>query len=233
MKFTNYLRPAWVLAAAGWGAQLSAATPDFTGVWQAVSPPSALKTVEGKLPPLLPEAAQLYQQRVAARKAGDIGFDDTAKCQPPGLPRAYFMGMPFEIQQEANTLYVLFQWNRLFRAVDIGISHDQQNMYAPTYFGFATGSWDKDALVIDSQLFNDMTLLDAAGLPHSMDMQVVERWALDKQGSTIQATFTIEDAQFYAAPWSFKATFKRMPSGTEIQEDVCLERMGAVKRLVR
>lgn len=210
--------------------QLWAATPDFTGVWQAASAPVALKTLDGKVPPMLPEAAKLYQERVAARKAGDTSFDNTTRCQPPGLPRAYFMG-PFEIQQEEKFLYVLFQWNRLFRAVDMGITHDEQNMYAPAYFGFATGSWDKDALVIDTVLHNDMTILDAAGLPHSMDLHLVERWTLDKSGNSIEVQITVEDPAYYSAPWSFKTRFKRMPAGTEIQEDVCLERIGAVKRI--
>lgn len=201
------------------------AAPDFTGVWQAAKSPSALMTSEGKLPPLTPEAKKLYDQRVAMRKAGDTSFDDTTRCQPPGLPRSYFMGMPFEIQQEKDSVYVNFQWNRLFRYVDMNISHDQQNMYAPLYYGFATGSWDKDTLVIDTVLFNDMTLLDAAGLPHSMDMHMVERWDLSKDGKTINAQFTIEDAEYYSKPWSFTAQFKRMAKDTLIQEDVCLERI--------
>lgn len=201
------------------------AAPDFTGVWQASKSPTTLLTSEGKLPPLLPEALKLYQERVAARKAGDTSFDNTTRCQPPGLPRSFFMGMPFEIQQEAQFVYVNFQWNRLFRVIDMNITHDQQNMYAPLYHGFAIGSWDKDTLVIDTVLFNDMTLLDAAGLPHSMDMHLVERWNLSKDGNTINAQFTIEDAEYYSKPWSFTAQFKRMPKGTIIQEDVCLERM--------
>lgn len=200
------------------------ATPDFTGVWQAVKAPTTLLT-SGKLPPLLPEAQQLYQQHIAARKAGNTSFDNTTHCQPPGLPRTYFMGMPFEIQQQTDAVYVNFQWNRLFRAIDMNSSHDKQNMYAPLYYGFATGSWDKDTLVIDTILFNDMTVLDAAGLPHGMDMHVVERWDLSKDGKTIKAQFTIEDAEYYSKPWSFSAQFKRLPKDSIIQEDVCLERM--------
>ncbi|MGC3980304.1 MAG: hypothetical protein QM808_03505 [Steroidobacteraceae bacterium] len=206
------------------------AAPDFTGVWQATKSPTALMTSEGKLPPLTADAKKLYDERVAARKAGDLSFDDTTRCQPPGVPRGYFMGMPFEIQQEKDTVYVNFQWNRLFRYVDMNISHDQQNMYAPLYHGFGTGSWDKDTLVIDTVLFNDTTLLDAAGLPHSMDMHLVERWDLSKDGKTINAQFTVEDSEYYSKPWSFTAQFKRMPKDTIIQEDVCLERIKTSKK---
>jgi hypothetical protein len=201
------------------------AAPDFTGIWQASQSATVLRTIDGKLPPLKPEAQQLYQQRLTARKAGDTRFDNTTRCQPPGLPRSYFMGMPFEIQQETASVYVFFQWNRLFRAIDMNIPHDKQNLYAPLYNGFATGSWEQDTLVIDTVLFNDTTLLDAAGLPHSMDMNLVERWQLSKDGKTIHARFTITDPEFYSAPWSFTAQFKRLPKDSIIQEDVCLERM--------
>ncbi|MFT3905667.1 MAG: hypothetical protein QM718_05125 [Steroidobacteraceae bacterium] len=204
------------------------ATADFSGVWQAVDAPAALRTEQGALPPLLPQARQSYEAHLAARKAGDASFDPTTQCQPPGTPRAYFMGMPFEIQQEQKDIYILFQWNRLFRVVDLGISHDQQNMYAPTFFGWSVGSWQQDELVIDSVLFNDSTLLDAAGLPHSMDLHTIERWRLSRDGQRIDARITIEDPASYAQPWSFRASFRRLPKGTEIQEDVCLERLGLV-----
>lgn len=211
------------------GSAVACAGTDFSGLWQAVDPPVALHTEQGELPPLLPQARASYEAHLAARKAGDNRFDPTTQCQPPGTPRAYFMGMPFEIQQQHKDLYILFQWNRLFRVVDLDISHDQQNMYAPTYFGWSVGSWQQGELVIDSVLFNDTTLLDAAGLPHSMDLHTVERWRLSRDGRSIDARVTIEDPASYAKPWSFRARFRRLPKAAEIQEDVCLERLGLVK----
>lgn len=213
-----------------WIGCAAAAAPNFNGVWQASANITALRTSDGKLPPLLPEAKKIYEQHLAARKAGDTSFDNTARCQPPGVPRAYFMGMPFEIQQDDKAVNVLFQWNRLYRIVDLGLTHEQQNLYAPTYFGFATGNWEGDTLVIDTVLYNDTTVLDEAGLPHSMDLHTVERWQLKNGGKTIEAAITIEDPQNYSAPWTFKTQFKRLPVGTEIQEDVCLERLKLIRR---
>lgn len=210
-------------------ANAAALRPDFTGVWIVEKPMDALRTMEGKLPPLLPEARAVYDSRVAARKRGDASFDLTLQCQPPGLPRIYDMRMPIEIQQEERLLAMNFQWNRLFRIVDLGITHEQQQQYAPTFFGWSTGNWDGDTLVIDSVLFNDTTLLDAAGLPHSMDMRVTERWRLVNGGRGAEVEVTIEDAGYYASPWTYRLRMRKAPSRTEIQEDVCLERRGLVK----
>lgn len=206
------------------------AAPDFSGVWLVERPIDTLRTDAGVLPPLLPESRQTYDGRVAARRRGDLSFDPTTQCQPPGLTRGYFMRMPLEVQQEERFVYIDYQWNRLFRVVDLGVTHEQQNMYAPTFFGWSTGNWSGDTLVIDSVLFNDTTLLDAAGLPHGMDMHVVERWRLAGNGNRIEITVTVEDPQHYAAPWTFKTSMRRAPRGTEIQEDICLERQNLIRR---
>lgn len=210
------------------GASALAAPADWNGIWVPIKPPAALRTDAGKLPPLLPEARKLYDQRVAARKAGDASFDGTTRCQPPGIPRAYAMGTPFEIQVEDRFVYMLFEFNRLLRVIELDISHDRQAQFAPYYFGWAVGKWQGETLVVDDILFNDTTLLDAAGLPHSLDMHVTERWQLE--GKQLTASFTIDDPAFYSEPWTTRLTFKRAPRGTLIKEDVCLERLNLIRR---
>ena len=200
-----------------------AATPNFNGVWLPANDVTALQTEDGQLPPLLPEAKAIYEANVTARQQGDTGFDPTMRCQPPGIPRAYFMG-PMEVQQDGKFIYINFEFNRFFRVIDLDVTHGQQDIYAPTYYGWSTGYWDDDTLVIDGIFFNDTTLLDAAGLPHSMDLHVIERWEMT-DNSHLKMTITLEDPQMYSRPWRFSAQFERAPKGTEILEDVCLERM--------
>jgi hypothetical protein len=36
---------------------------------------------------------------------------------------------------------------------------------------------------------------------------------------------TIEDPRTFSHPWTARVTYKRMPRGTELQEDVCRERV--------
>ena len=218
-----------VLALAGviaFPAAATAAPPDLTGVWRALDPPQALRTSDGKLPPLLPAAQQVYEQHIAARKVGDESFDDTWSCKPPGLPRALSMGL-FEILQGPGQIFFLFEWNREVRTIDVGISHHEQNMYAPTYFGFSIGTWSGDTLTVDTEGFNDTTILDAAGLPHSEELHLVERYRLANAGRTLTALISIEDPKTYARPWETALTFRKQPGEVQIQEDVCLERKAA------
>jgi hypothetical protein len=205
----------------------------FNGVWVAVKPPVALRSDSGALPPLTVEAQTLYAAHVAARKAGKADFDGTLLCQPPGLPRVYLMGMPFEIQVEEKFIHFLYQWGRNNRVVELNTTHENQKLFAPYYFGWGTGAWQGGALTIDSVLFNDTTLLDNVGLPHSIDMHLAERWTLGSDGNSLAAAFTIDDAANYTAPWTTTLHFKRAPKGTEIQEDICLERLNLVNRWER
>jgi len=212
----------WLMVLAG--AQLANAAPNLNGLWQTVKPPEALRTLNGGLPPMLPAAKELYEQNLAARQRHDLTFDNTVRCQPPGLPRIYLEGMPFEIQQQDDAIYVLYQWNRLFRVIEMNIGHDQQNIYGPTFLGFAVGHWEAAALVIDTIGFNDTTLLDNAGLPHSEDLHVTERWKLEHDGQRIDVLVTVEDAHTFTAPWQFRLQFRKLPASADIHEDVCLER---------
>jgi predicted SnoaL-like aldol condensation-catalyzing enzyme len=207
-------------------AAVASAPPDLNGVWSAADPQQALHTTDGKLPPLLPAAQLVYEQHIAARKAGDESFDITSSCKPPGLPRALSMGR-FEILQEPSQIFFLFEWNREVRMIDIGISHHEQNIYAPTYFGFSVAAWSGATLTVDTVGFNDTTILDAVGLPHSEELHLIEHYRLEDAGRTLRALISIDDPKTYARPWEIVMTFRKQPQEAQIQEDVCLERKAA------
>jgi hypothetical protein len=83
----------------------------FSGVWEIEKPVFAVRTVSGKLPPLLPEAARIYQQHVAARRRGDTSFDSATWCAAAGLPRLMLMPYPFQIAVQPKYVVFLHEWN--------------------------------------------------------------------------------------------------------------------------
>ncbi len=83
----------------------------FSGVWQIEKPISAVRTVSGKRPPLLPEAAKIYQEHVAARRRGDTSFDSATWCAAAGLPRLMLMSYPFQIEVQPKYVVFLHEWN--------------------------------------------------------------------------------------------------------------------------
>jgi hypothetical protein len=71
----------------------------------------------------------------------------------------------------------------------------------------------------------DTSLLGASGMPHSDQLRLTERYRLADGGKALIDEMTIDDPQTFSQPWKTRATYKRMPPGTEIQEDVCRERV--------
>lgn len=99
-----------------------AATPALapeamTGVWQIEKPVDALKTVDGKDPPLLPASAKLYQDRIAMRQQGDTSFDSATWCASAGTPRSMLLNSPFELIVQPKHVAILHEWNWWARVV--------------------------------------------------------------------------------------------------------------------
>jgi hypothetical protein len=205
---------------AGHAADINGA--DINGVWVVTKYSSEIKTSDGKTPPLLPQAASTYNKRKTLLAKGDDSFDGVAShCGPPGLPRVMMLPYAFEIVQNPNRVIFLFEWNRLYRRVDLnGPSLNADDLQIT---GRAVGHWQGDTLVIETSQI-DETLLDAAGMPHSSELKVTERLRLLKDGK-LENNMRFEDAQTFRAPWSTTVTYRKLPKGTEVGEDVCLDRL--------
>jgi hypothetical protein len=206
------------------------AAPDFSGVWQVEKAIPELKTVDGKTPPLKAEAAKLYAEHKKLWKAGDLSFDPTAKCISPGLPRMLYLPYPFEIIQSPNKLVYLFEWNYWNRRVYL-TDKVKEVPYAIS-LGLSQGKWQGDTLVVKTtDLRADNTLLDSAGMPRSESMKITEKLHL-VDPMTLEARFTIDDPETFTKPWDTVVRFKKLPVGTEIKEDICLDRTDAGKPAV-
>jgi len=223
------MRTMWVWTAVLTGFIASRATvaaPDFSGVWQVEKAIQELKTVEGKTPPLKPEAAKVYEAHKKQWKAGDLSFDPTAKCISPGLPRMLYLPYPFEIVQGPKKLMYLFEWNYWNRRVyltDDGV----KDVPYPLSLGLSKGKWEGETLVVKTtDLRADNTLLDSAGMPRSESMKITEKMRL-LNPNTLEARFTIEDPETFTRPWDTVVRFKRLQQNSEIKEDICLDRVDA------
>lgn len=206
-------------------AQAQLATPDINGVWQPVRYIQELRTVDGKAPPLKPNAAKVYAENRKKWLAHDLSFDTTAQCVPPGMPRSMFLPYPIEIIQQPKGLTFLFQWNYMFRIVDM--SGAKQVADYPLRMGVAEGHWQGKTLIIDTKGRSDNTLLDASGLPNSESLHLVEHLELADGGNRLIDRITIDDPEIFTRPWDTTVELRRLPAGTEIREDVCVDRLSA------
>jgi hypothetical protein len=194
---------------------------DFAGFWQPAVKVTQLMTTEGKQPPLNAKARKLYQAIQASAAKGDRWFDTEEDCLPLGMTRMVAES-PFEMVVDKNRVALIFQWNRHVHFAPRKDKHLQEYDY-PNYLGHSIAHMNGNQMILDSTYFNNYTVLDYSGLPHSDQLHVVQSLAL-KDKDTIIDTFTITDPGAFTAPWTTQLTLKRMPAGQQIKEDVCVER---------
>jgi hypothetical protein len=198
------------------------ARPDFTGAWIVSPYKAALTPADGKPIPFKPQAKKVYDQHLAATRKGDRTWDDTSICLPEGLPRLETIKEPFEIMQKSNAMYFVAQ-NRLpWRAYFNEKLPDDPD---PMYLGYHIAKWDGPKLVIDSSGFRDVSVLDDSGIPHSEKLHLTATYVMGKDNKTMTVTWRIEDPDTFTAPWTAKASFKRMPASFQFPEEVCAEKL--------
>jgi hypothetical protein len=194
-------------------------TPDLNGGWIMKVRPKALKTVDGKAPPLLPAAKAEYDRRQAALKA-DPKSDPIADCLMHGTPRILYSPYPVLIAQEKDRVNFVYEANHTFRVVSLTRKPPNPADEDPAWMGYAAGRWEGKALVIDTVGFNDKTWLDYSGLPHSDQLKVEERYVL-KDANTIEGRVTITDPKTFSRPWTTAFTLVRLPN-YQPTERVCV-----------
>ncbi|MGC3982403.1 MAG: hypothetical protein QM808_14230 [Steroidobacteraceae bacterium] len=201
------------------------ASSQFDGVWQVHTPITQLKTADGKAPPLLPEAQKLYAERMAQFKKGDHSFDPISICKPMGEPRTAYdpQGGVFEILVNPKVVLFTHTWNRMVRFVYI--TDQPVDVIGPAYYGTANARWEGKTLVIDAQGFHEETLLDAAGMPHSDELHITQRYTLKNAGKTLEQRIRFEDPKTFSKAWETVVSYDRKP-GARVPEDVCTERLG-------
>jgi len=202
--------------------------PSLTGMWLVEKPQAELKTVDGKTPPLKPEAAKLYAERKAAKASGkktdEAHTDPVGICLPHGVPRLLNAKQPILILQKPKQVTVMYQANHQSRQfyLDDPIP-TADNMPDPNYDGYSSAKWDGNALVVNTYGLNALTWMDDAGMPHGEKLTVVERYELTAP-DTLRVKVTLTDPETFTAPWDTQLTYKRQPN-LRFKEDVCAEKL--------
>jgi hypothetical protein len=207
---------------------------DLTGLWlrPKVSPHiDQARRFDAQQPPMTAWAEakfkatqNMYKQATGKAVLDRLsGGDPTYSCFPPGVPGIYFRvtgdARPMEIIPAKDRILELFEYDHFVRQIwTDGREHPQD--LAATWMGDSIGNWKGDTLVVDSIGFNDKTVLDGAGHPHSEDLHLVERIRrLDK--NTLEVNLTITDPKAYKQPWGGQLIFVSAPPDWNIMEDIC------------
>ena len=210
--------------------------PDFSGLWRvarpfgqaqpetpapADGPPVAGfrdvgQNIEGGLP-LTPWAAQLR----ADREATGSRDNPEAHCLPMGNMQFHTQGAPRRFVQTPGLIVILYEASMGYRQIFTDGRSSPDNDPQPWYYGYSTGRWEDDTLVVTTTNFRDGEWLDIIGSPLTDQATVTERFRRPSYGR-MEIDITVDDPKAYTKPWTVRVNQEVMVD-EELIEFVCLE----------
>ena len=209
------------LPATGAGASLE-------GTWRIAAPQEAFKPASGEIP-FSAQGRKRYQQNKRYQAKGTYENYDmaTSRCASPGLPRLMLTPGRFRIWDRSGLVVFQFEWNRLFRQIDLGLTLPRNRISGDDAavgraVPISMGRWEDNSLLVTTEGFSDNTLVDNL-VPHGYELKLTERIRL-KDADTLEDRITIEDSEYFTRSWETVVTYRRQPDAA-FAEDVCLDRL--------
>jgi hypothetical protein len=167
--------------------------------------------------PLQPWALELKKKRMA-----DNGKDNPdAHCLPMGLMQLHTHPQPRKIIQTPDVIVILYEGNAGIRQIFTDGRPLPDKDPQPWWYGYSTGRWEGDTLVVHTSGFRDGGWLDIHGSPLTDAARWTERFRRVTYG-TLEIEITVDDPKAYTRPWTVKIE-QRVMLDTELIEFVCLE----------
>jgi hypothetical protein len=223
--------------------------PDFSGIWlnslpprfpefgeaQPARDPNAAPTgldlfrdvsagVKGGLP-LTPWAAELKKKRMA-----DFSKDNPdAHCLPMGNMQFDTHPQPRKIVQTAGLILIVYEANSGLRQIFLDGRPLPKNA-EPWWYGYSTGKWEGDTLVVETTGFREDVWLDINGSPLTESGKMIEKFRRPNYG-TLEMEITVEDPKAYNRPWT--VTLKQhIELDSEMIEFICAENEKDTRHMV-
>jgi hypothetical protein len=178
--------------------------------------PAGLGVVEGGAIPYKPEALKVRD----ANKADWIHKDPEIKCYLPGVPRANYMSLPFQIFQSESATLIAYEYAGAVRNLQF---KDPGPAPVDSWMGQSVAHWEGDTLVVVVTGMLDSTWFDRAGNYHTGDMKVVERWTPTGPG-VMRYEAEITDPEIFTRPWKMSMNlYKHVGEDARLQQFKCVE----------
>jgi hypothetical protein len=203
---------------------------DLSGVWQPASggaDPQFVdigKEVKGGLP-FQKWAADL----VKARRAANNKDDPDGHCQPLGTVKMHLHPYPRKILQLPGFMVILYERDTVYRQMFTdgrALPADPQ----PSFYGYSTGKWQGDTLVVETNGFRDGLWLDISGTPLTDAAKVTERFQRPSFGK-LEIEITVDDPKAYTKPWTIRVN-QSLAVDTDLLEFFCTDNERDARHLV-
>ena len=195
--------------------------PDLTGLWQPASGGAdpqftdIAKKVPGGLP-FQKWAADL----VKTRRAANNKDDPDGHCQPLGTVKMHLHPYPRKMLQLPGLIVILYERDTVYRQIFTDgrpLPQDPQ----PSFYGYSTGKWEGDTLVVETNGFKDGLWLDISGTPLTDAAKVTERYHRPSFGK-LEIDVTIDDPKAYTKPWTIRVN-QTLAADTDLLQFFCVE----------
>ena len=178
--------------------------------------PPSVGVVEGGEIPYKPEALA----KKLENQTNWLTRDPEIKCYLPGVPRATYIGQPFQIFQNSSQFFIAYQYDGAVRNIYMT---DPGPAPVDSWMGQSVGHWDGETLVVDVTGFNDKSWFDRAGDFHSDALHVTERYTRISP-DVISYEATIDDPKVYTRPWKISMPlYRRQEKNAQLMEFKCVE----------
>jgi hypothetical protein len=178
--------------------------------------PAGLGVVVGGEIPYTPDAKKQRDEN----RADWIHKDPEIKCYLPGVPRANYMALPFQIFQSDKSMLIAYEYAGAIRNI---LFTDPGPAPVDSWMGQSVAKWEGDTLVVTVTGQNASTWFDRAGNFHSADMKVVERWTPTGPG-VLRYEAEITDPATFTRPWKISVNlYRRQGDDARLQQFKCVE----------
>lgn len=191
--------------------------PNITGVWEIYPDPFAgdentfleLSPPNGGPKLTEPYASQWKARRdhrTAMLKAGTPLADPSTLCIPEGMPTIMGAIFPFQILQTPGQVTVLAEFLTQTRRIFLNVPMLAPDDNSPTFYGFSTGRWEGDTLVVTTKGVQEDTQFFE--IPHSSEMTITERIRLTAP-NMLENQIVIDDPKTLIEPYRFSFGYRR------------------------
>jgi hypothetical protein len=192
--------------------------PDLSGIWEHTGN-SHVQNIAADLKPgeisYQPWAKALIDARADGSHARD---DPPGNCLPQGVPRINAAPSPWKIVQTPELVAVLYETFNFWRQIFLD-GRELGEDFTPTWFGFSTGKWQGDTLVVDTRGFNGKAWIDQSGRPTTEALHVTERFNRKDFGH-MEVQITVDDPKAYTKPWTVTEKFN-LVTNSDLLEFIC------------
>ena len=167
--------------------------------------------------PFQPWALALKKQRMA----DNMKDNPDAHCLPMGNMQFHTHPQPRKIIQAPKVIAILYEGNAGIRQIFLDGRKAPTGDPQPWYYGYSTGRWEGDTLVVETTHMREDGWLDIIGSPLTDAATLTERIRRPTYGR-MTIDVTVNDPKAYTKPWTVRVNQRIMPE-QEIIEFICEE----------